>query len=51
MYEGEDYDVAGLCVGVVEKTDIVDGTKVADGGAPHCGRFQRSTFKRLLSNT
>ena len=28
MYEGEDYDVAGFCVGVVEKEDIIDGTKV-----------------------
>lgn len=33
MYEGEDYDVAGFCVGVVEKEDIIDGTKVAVGDA------------------
>ncbi|RJX74253.1 phosphoribosylformylglycinamidine cyclo-ligase [Vibrio sinensis] len=33
MYEGEDYDVAGFCVGVVEKEDIIDGTKVAAGNA------------------
>lgn len=33
MYEGEDYDVAGFCVGVVEKEDIIDGTKVASGDA------------------
>ena len=33
MYEGEDYDVAGFCVGVVEKEDIIDGTKVAAGDA------------------
>ncbi|MBU2898424.1 phosphoribosylformylglycinamidine cyclo-ligase [Vibrio pectenicida] len=33
MYEGEDYDVAGFCVGVVEKADIIDGTKVAAGDA------------------
>ncbi|MEH6687581.1 MAG: phosphoribosylformylglycinamidine cyclo-ligase [Halopseudomonas sabulinigri] len=31
MYEGEDYDLAGFCVGVVEKADIIDGTKVAAG--------------------
>ncbi|EKO3979811.1 phosphoribosylformylglycinamidine cyclo-ligase [Vibrio fluvialis] len=31
MYEGEDYDVAGFCVGVVEKEDIIDGSKVAVG--------------------
>ncbi|MDV7105063.1 phosphoribosylformylglycinamidine cyclo-ligase [Vibrio sp. TH_r3] len=33
MYEGEDYDVAGFCVGVVEKADVIDGTKVAAGDA------------------
>ena len=31
MYHGDDYDVAGFCVGVVEKADIIDGSKVADG--------------------
>ena len=33
MYEGADYDLAGFCVGVVEKEDIIDGTKVAAGDA------------------
>jgi len=28
MYEGDDYDVAGFCTGVVEKENIIDGTKV-----------------------
>ena len=31
VYHGEDYDVAGFCVGVVEKSEIIDGSKVADG--------------------
>lgn len=31
MYEGSDYDLAGFCVGVVEKSEIMDGTKVAEG--------------------
>jgi phosphoribosylformylglycinamidine cyclo-ligase len=31
MYEGEDYDLAGFCVGVVEKSAIIDGGKVASG--------------------
>lgn len=31
MYEGEDYDLAGFCVGVVEKSQIIDGSKVAAG--------------------
>lgn len=31
MYHGEDYDVAGFCVGVVEKSEIIDGSKVTHG--------------------
>ncbi|MEP5764980.1 MAG: phosphoribosylformylglycinamidine cyclo-ligase [Halieaceae bacterium] len=31
MYEGEDYDLAGFCVGVVEKSGIIDGSTVASG--------------------
>jgi len=31
MYEGEDYDLAGFCVGVVEKQDIIDGARVQVG--------------------
>jgi phosphoribosylformylglycinamidine cyclo-ligase len=31
MYEGDDYDLAGFCVGVVEKDKIIDGSKVAAG--------------------
>jgi phosphoribosylformylglycinamidine cyclo-ligase len=31
MYEGEDYDLAGFCVGVVEKSEIIDGSRVAMG--------------------
>ena len=33
MYEGEDYDLAGFCVGVVEKSRIIDGSRVAPGDA------------------
>lgn len=33
MYEGEDYDLAGFCVGVVEKSEIIDGSKVVAGDA------------------
>jgi len=31
MYEKGDYDLAGFCVGVVEKQAIIDGSKVAAG--------------------
>ena len=33
MYHGEDYDVAGFCVGVVEKSEIIDGSQVRPGDA------------------
>ncbi|MAA66499.1 MAG: phosphoribosylformylglycinamidine cyclo-ligase [Alteromonadaceae bacterium] len=31
MYEGDDYDLAGFCVGVVERNDIIDGMSVRSG--------------------
>ena len=31
MYHGGDYDLAGFCVGVVEKTRIIDGSQVRAG--------------------
>src|ERR1700687_3251137 len=33
MYHGEDYDLAGFCVGVVEKDAIVDGAATVAGDA------------------
>ena len=31
MYEGDDYDLAGFCVGVVEEEKIIDGKRVQAG--------------------
>jgi phosphoribosylformylglycinamidine cyclo-ligase len=33
MYHGEDYDLAGFCVGVVEKESIIDGRRISAGDA------------------
>ncbi len=59
MYHGEDYDVAGFCVGVVEKSEIIDGSKVQEGDAlialaasgPHSNGY--SLIRKILavSNT
>ncbi|MCP3690168.1 MAG: phosphoribosylformylglycinamidine cyclo-ligase [Gammaproteobacteria bacterium] len=31
MYSGEDFDLAGFCVGIVEKDNIIDGSRVRPG--------------------
>ena len=54
MYDGEDYDMAGFCTGVVEKSKIIDGTKVATGdqlialasSGPHSNGF--SLIRKVL---
>jgi phosphoribosylformylglycinamidine cyclo-ligase len=33
IYSGDDYDLAGFCVGVVEKSAIIDGTRINPGDA------------------
>jgi phosphoribosylformylglycinamidine cyclo-ligase len=33
MYHGADYDLAGFCVGVVEKSAIIDGSRIQAGDA------------------
>ncbi len=55
MYQGEDYDLAGFCVGVVEKENIIDGTKVKPKDAilalassgPHSNGY--SLIRKILS--
>jgi phosphoribosylformylglycinamidine cyclo-ligase len=55
MYEGDDYDLAGFCVGLVEKDRIIDGTRTRAGDAiiglassgPHSNGY--SLIRRLLA--
>ena len=55
MYEGDDYDLAGFCVGLVEKERIIDGTRTSAGDAviglassgPHSNGY--SLIRRLLA--
>src|SRR5271154_2131711 len=54
MYHGADYDLAGFCVGVVEKDAIIDGSKTRAGDAvlglpssgPHSNGF--SLIRKIL---
>jgi phosphoribosylformylglycinamidine cyclo-ligase len=54
MYHAGDYDIAGFCVGVVEKADIIDGSKVKAGdqiialasSGPHSNGF--SLIRKII---
>ncbi len=56
MYHGDDYDLAGFCVGVVDKARIITGDDVARGDAligiassgPHSNGY--SLIRRLLDS-
>jgi phosphoribosylformylglycinamidine cyclo-ligase len=56
MYADGDYDLAGFCVGIVEKDAIIDGTKTRSGDAiiglpssgPHSNGY--SLIRKLLKN-
>jgi phosphoribosylformylglycinamidine cyclo-ligase len=55
MYHGEDYDLAGFCVGIVEKDRIIDGSRTQPGDAiiglqssgPHSNGY--SLIRKLLA--
>jgi phosphoribosylformylglycinamidine cyclo-ligase len=57
MYDGDDYDLAGFCVGLVEKDRIIDGTRTRAGDAiiglassgPHSNGY--SLIRRLLATS
>jgi phosphoribosylformylglycinamidine cyclo-ligase len=54
MYHGADYDLAGFCVGVVEKDSIIDGSRTRSGdvvlglpsSGPHSNGF--SLIRKIL---
>jgi len=54
MYHGDDYDLAGFCVGIVEKDSIIDGSLTRPGdvvlglpsSGPHSNGF--SMIRRIL---
>jgi phosphoribosylformylglycinamidine cyclo-ligase len=55
MYHGDDYDLAGFCVGVVERDRIIDGAGIAPGdvviglasSGPHSNGY--SLIRKLVS--
>lgn len=57
MYQGADYDLAGFCVGVVEREAIIDGSQVRPGDAliglsssgPHSNGY--SLIRKLVEVT
>jgi phosphoribosylformylglycinamidine cyclo-ligase len=57
MYHGEDYDLAGFCVGIVEKDAIIDGSATRAGdvvlglpsSGPHSNGF--SLIRKILQVT
>jgi phosphoribosylformylglycinamidine cyclo-ligase len=57
MYHGADYDLAGFCVGVVEREAIIDGSQVAPGdvliglssSGPHSNGY--SLIRKLVEVT
>jgi phosphoribosylformylglycinamidine cyclo-ligase len=55
MYHGDDYDLAGFCVGIVERDRIIDGTRTAAGdvviglasSGPHSNGY--SLIRKLIT--
>ena len=56
MYHGEDYDLAGFCVGIVERDRIIDGTRTSAGdvviGLPSSGPHSNgySLVRKLIAH-
>ena len=50
MYHGKDYDLAGFCVGIVEKEAIIDGSLTRAGDAVSGAAILRAAFQRLFAD-
>ena len=56
LYQNDDFDLAGFCVGVVEKSAVIDGSRVREGDAliglaasgPHSNGY--SLIRRILQD-
>jgi len=56
LYQGSDYDLAGFCVGVVERDQIIDGRSIAPGhrliglksSGPHSNGY--SLIRRIIAD-
>jgi phosphoribosylformylglycinamidine cyclo-ligase len=57
MYQAEDYDLAGFCVGIVDKEKIIDGSTISAGDTAIClassGAHSNgySLIRKILSTT
>ncbi len=57
MYAGDDYDLAGFCVGIVDQNDIIDASKIVPGDAiiglassgPHSNGY--SLIRKILNDS
>ncbi|ABL02048.1 phosphoribosylformylglycinamidine cyclo-ligase [Candidatus Ruthia magnifica str. Cm (Calyptogena magnifica)] len=57
MYQGEEYDLAGFCVGIADKDKIIDGTEVTKGdhiialasSGPHSNGY--SLIRKILAQS
>ena len=57
IYQGQDFDLAGFCVGIVEKDQVIDGNRVAAGNSlvalassgPHSNGF--SLIRKIIEVT
>ena len=50
MYPAGEYDLAGFAVGIVEKSQIIDGSRIKPGERRSRTGFERSPLQRLFFN-